>query len=211
MKPSKKKNLAAPILITGFTPFGGETVNPSWLVASQFDGREMLGARIHARELPTVFGRAETQLSYALRKLRPGIVLMLGEAGNRSRISIERVAINLADARIADNDGKKPRDQVLVKNGPAAYFSTLPVRELHEALQAAEIPSECSLSAGSFVCNAVMYRALHLLAEREAPARAGFIHLPYLPEQAVNHRHAPSMALDDQVAAVEIILRTMMG
>lgn len=200
-----------PILVTGFTPFGGESVNPSWLVASRFDGRELLGARIHARELPTEFGRAETELTYALRKLKPGVVLMLGEAGNRSRISIERLAVNLADARIPDNAGRQPKETPLLKNGPAAYFSTLPVTALRDALLAAEIPAECSLSAGSFVCNAVMYRALHVLATRATPARAGFIHLPYLPEQAVRHRHAPSMALDDQVAAIEIVLRTLVA
>ncbi|AVP98833.1 pyroglutamyl-peptidase I [Ahniella affigens] len=200
----------APILITGFTPFGGETINPSWQVAQRFADREMLGARIHAIELPTVFGDAEAILQRAIRKRRPGLVLMLGEAGNRSRISIERVAINLADARIPDNAGKQPKDQPLLKNGPAAYFSTLPVSQLHESLLAAEIPAECSLSAGSFVCNAVMYRALHVLADLDASARAGFIHLPYLPEQAVKHRFAPSMALSDQVAAIEIVLRTLL-
>lgn len=201
----------APILITGFTPFGGETINPSWQVAQRFADRELLGARIHTLELPTVFGDAEAILQRAIRKRRPGIVLMLGEAGNRSRISIERVAINLADARIPDNAGKQPRHQTLLKQGPAAYFSTLPVVALHDALQAAEIPVEYSLSAGSFVCNAVMYRALHVLSELASDARAGFIHLPYLPEQAVKHRYAPSMALDDQVAAVEIMLRTLVS
>lgn len=200
----------APILITGFTPFGGETINPSWQVAQRFADRELLGARIHAIELPTVFGDAEAILQRAIRKRRPGLVLMLGEAGNRSRISIERVAINLADARIPDNAGKQPKDQPLLKSGPAAYFSTLPVAELHDALQAAEIPVECSLTAGTFVCNAVMYRALHVLAELDGSARAGFIHLPYLPEQAVKHRYAPSMGLEDQVAAIEIILRTLL-
>jgi len=207
----RKAKRPLPILVTGFTPFGGESINPSWQVAKRFHGRELLGAPIHAIELPTVFGSAESMLTTALRKLKPAIVVMLGEAGNRSRISIERIAINLADARIPDNNGQQPKDQPLQKNGPAAYFSTLPVTELHDALMAAEIPAEYSLTAGSFVCNAVMYRALHVLSARKEPSRAGFIHLPYLPEQATRHRYAPSMSLEDQVAAVEIVLRTIVG
>lgn len=198
------------VLISGFEPFGGESLNPSWLVAERFAQREINGFRIHAVLLPTAFGKAERKLLGAMRKRSPHLVLMLGEAGNRSRISLERIAINVMDARIPDNAGRQPKDRSLDPNGPAGFLSTLPLVRLRDALLAADIPAEISNTAGTFVCNAVMYRTLQFAADMPRPAQAGFIHLPYLPEQAVHHRHAPSMALSDQIAALEICLRTLL-
>lgn len=194
------------ILLTGFDPFGGETVNPSWEAVRTLHGRRLAGHQVVARQLPTEFARSLVVLKAALREVRPAIVLGVGQAGGRSRLSIERVAINVADARIADNAGAQPIDAPVVANGPAAYFSTLPIKAMQAALHAAGLPAEISNTAGTYVCNHVAYAMAHFTANQRR-VRSGFIHIPFLPDQAVRHAYAPSMALEDVTRGLAIALR----
>ncbi|HSX59985.1 MAG TPA: pyroglutamyl-peptidase I [Tahibacter sp.] len=195
------------VLLTGFDPFGGETLNPSWEAVRRLDGEIVRGHRVFALQLPTCFGRSLRTLRAALTRTTPDLVICVGQAGGRSRLSLERVAINVDDARIADNAGRQPVDRPVVRGGPAAYFSTLPIKALLRALQSAGLPAEISQTAGTFVCNHVFYGLMHAL--REAPhVRGGFVHIPFLPEQAVAHAGAPSLALDAVVAGLRVIVDT---
>jgi pyroglutamyl-peptidase len=192
-------------LVTGFEPFGDDAVNPSQEVVKRLPPR--LGElAVVTRILPTAFGRALDVLEDAVLTTAPDIVLCVGLAGGRAALSLERVAINIDDARIGDNDGRQPIDVPVVAGGPAAYFATLPIKAAAAALRRAGLPAVVSNSAGTFVCNHVFYGLMHLGAMRRPELRGGFLHLPYLPEQAV-HDGAPSMALDDIVRGVEIVLR----
>lgn len=196
----------APILLTGFEPFGGDSVNPSWDVACALDGHLIDGVRIHALRLPCVFGLAIPALQAALRRHRPQAVLALGLAANRPELSLERVAINVDDARIADNAGGQPIDEAVVAGGPAAYFSSLPIKAIVAALQDAGLPAVVSQTAGTFVCNHLFYGLMHHLRRRPG-VRAGFMHVPLLPAQ-VAAGGLPGLALVDQVRAVRLALQT---
>ncbi len=169
------------VLLTGFDAFGGDTVNPSWLAVQALQDRVIAGHRMIAAQLPTVFGESLQVLRGLLVAHRPALVLCTGVARGRSALSIERVAINVDDARIADNRGAQPIDQAVVAGGPAAYFSTLPVKAMRQALLQAGLPAEVSQTAGTFVCNHVFYGLMHTLAHQPAAPRGGFIHLPDLP------------------------------
>lgn len=198
------------ILLTGFDPFGGEAINPSWEVARALNGQFIGAARVHARQLPTSFTGAPVALGRALDALAPVLVVALGQASGRAEISIERVAVNLIDARIPDNDGQRPLDQPVRADAPAGYFSTLPVKAMRDALRQAGHPAGLSLTAGAFVCNQVFFELQHRLAG--TGVRSGFIHLPALPEQAAQAQPAPpSMALAAQVAAIRLALAVAMG
>jgi pyroglutamyl-peptidase len=198
------------VLLTGFDPFGGETVNPSWEAVRRLDGDTVRGHRVQALQLPTEFGRALRALRSALARTSPALVVCVGQAGGRSRISLERVAINVDDARIADNAGKRPVDKPVVRGAPVAYFSTLPIKAQWRALQAAGLPAEISQTAGTFVCNHVFYGLMHAL--RDTPrVRGGFVHIPFLPEQAVAHAGAPSLSLDVIVASLRVIIDTALA
>ncbi len=166
------------LLLTGFAPFDGDAVNPSWQAVSRLRGRQLAGHRIAVRELPTEFGAALRMLRKAIREVKPKLVVCVGLAAGRSWISLERVAINVDDARIPDNAGAQPVDLPVVRDGPAAYFSTLPIKAMLAALREADIPAEVSQTAGTFVCNHVFYGLMHALRRRPA-VRAGFIHVPY--------------------------------
>lgn len=201
------------ILFTGFDPFGGETINPALEAIHELDGQVIVAgdasARIVTRALPTVFEESGTVLEHAIELLNPAVVICVGQAGGRPGITPERIAINLDDATMPDNAGHQPIDVPVVEVGPAAYFSTLPVKSIVSALREAGIPSSISNSAGTYVCNHIFYRLMHLLHTRhlqqnsgqsEADAGqsqviGGFIHIPYLPIQTVS-RNAPSMSLD---------------
>ena len=196
------------LLITGFEPFDGEAVNPSWAVAQALQGQVIAGAHIAAVQLPCVFAQALPALQAALDRQRPAWVLALGLAGSRSAISVERVAVNLADARIPDNAGAQPVDEPVVAGGPAAYFTGLPAKAIVAALRQAGWPAELSHSAGSFVCNQVFYGLMHALAARPGVV-GGFIHLPPLPEQAARHALSRPMALPDQVAALRRAIKLL--
>jgi pyroglutamyl-peptidase len=189
------------LLITGFEPFDGETVNPSWAVAQALHGQVIAGARVVAAQLPCVFALALPALQAALDRHAPAWVLALGLAGSRSAISVERVAVNLVDASIQDNAAAQPVDEPVVAGGPAAYFTGLPAKAIVAALGQAGWPAELSHSAGSFVCNQVFYGLMHALARRPGVV-GGFIHLPPLPEQAARHAGSQALALPDQVAAL---------
>jgi len=193
------------VLITGFEPFGGETLNPSWEVVKQLDGMIIDNCRVVARQLPCVFGESLEVLNAAIDALQPSVVLAIGQAGGRVDVTVERVAINVDDARIPDNRGQQPVDVAIVPDGPAACFSTLPIKAMVEALREAGIPASVSQTAGTFVCNHVMYGVLHKLADRPE-VKGGFIHIPYLPEQAAAHPGAPSMATHTLKKGLEIAI-----
>ncbi|WOH20276.1 pyroglutamyl-peptidase I [Paenarthrobacter sp. GOM3] len=196
------------ILLTGFEPFGGDTVNPSWLAVQR--ATEILqndGYVVEAVELPCIFGESTASLNAALDRIRPDVVVCVGLAGGRGRVSLERVAINCEDARIPDNAGQRPIDQEVVHGGPAAYFSSLPIKAALRNLQIAGIKGEVSQSAGTYVCNHVFYALMHALASRPG-VRGGFIHVPYLPEQLPPATATPSMPLETMAEGVALVVRT---
>jgi pyroglutamyl-peptidase len=200
--------MAPLILLTGFEPFGGDSINPSWLIAQALHGQDLGGARVQALCLPTEFGKAITQLKLALKHRRPELVLALGQASGRADLTPERVAINVDDARIADNAGAAPIDEPIVARGPAAYFSSLPIKAMVVAMQNAGLPASVSQTAGTFVCNHVFYGLMHAVRRRPG-VRAGFMHVPLLPEQVAalgGNAWAPSMPLHDMVQGVRIAL-----
>lgn len=192
------------VLLTGFAPFGGETSNPSWEAVRGLEGAIIEGHRVCAMELPTEFGASLPALRRALRRVRPRVALAVGLAGGREGISLERVAINLIDARIPDNTGSQPVDIPVVRGGPVAFFSTLPLKASLLALREAGIPAHISQTAGTYVCNQVFYALMH--ATRRRNVRAGFVHVPWSPEQAARHGD-PGMPIDKAAHALEIILR----
>lgn len=194
------------ILLTGFEPFGGEAINPSQEVVRALDGDLVDGHRIVGAILPVAFAPTVPMLEELLGIHRPVIVLALGQAGGRSELSFERVAVNLIDARIADNDGIQPIDTAVVEGAPGAYFSSLPVKAITRRLRDLGIPAAPSLSAGSFVCNQVFFAIAHLLATRHPQARGGFMHVPWLPQQAARYPGQPSMALQTMIEGVRAAL-----
>ncbi|AJI94439.1 pyroglutamyl-peptidase I [Yersinia ruckeri] len=193
------------VLITGFEPFDGERVNPSWEVVRQLNDLMLGGVRVVARQLPCVFGEALTALNAAIDELQPALVLAIGQAGGRADMTIERVAINIDDARIPDNKGQQPVDQPIIDAGPAAYFTRLPIKAMVQGIRDAGIPASVSQTAGTYVCNHVMYGLLHRL-NQSGNVKGGFIHIPYLPEQAVNHPGAPSMSAQSVLIALELAI-----
>jgi pyroglutamyl-peptidase len=190
------------LLLSGFEPFGGERTNPSWEVAARLDGREIGGLTVKAVRLPVSAPRAVRAIAAAIRRLRPCAVLGLGQAGGRPAISLEKVAINLVQRRAGRESDGGLAGTPAVGGGPDALFARLPLRAILRALERRAIPAALSLSAGAYVCNAVMYATLHTLRARPEVA-AGFIHLPYTARQAVRHRQAPSMNVEMMTAAVE--------
>jgi pyroglutamyl-peptidase len=196
----------APILLTGFEPFAGESINPSWEAVRELDGEVIHGHRVVAHRLPVTFDASRAVLDELIASIDPVLVLCVGQAGGRAQLSIERVAINIADARIPDNAGACPIDAPLVDGAPAAYFASLPIKAMLAELRATGIPAEISQTAGTYVCNAVFYGLMHGLHAR-ASARGGFVHIPYSPEQAAAHPGAPSLPTSIVTAA----LRTMLG
>ncbi|MES2257768.1 MAG: pyroglutamyl-peptidase I [Pseudomonadota bacterium] len=200
------------VLLTGFEPFNRETINPAWEAVRALDGWSEEGFTVEARQLPCVFGHANDVLRQHLAELAPQLVIAVGQAGGRCDLSIERIAINVDDAPIPDNRQRQLVDQPIVVNGPAAYFSTLPIKAIVRALRAAGLPASVSQTAGTFVCNHVFYGLMHAAAEygQHAP-RAGFIHIPYLPQQAAAHPGAPSMGLADMIEGLRIAVRTALS
>ncbi|MGH8216734.1 MAG: pyroglutamyl-peptidase I [Rhodanobacteraceae bacterium] len=194
------------MLLTGFTPFGGEAVNPSWQAVHALDGSIIEGHRVTAVELPTEFDGSLPLLWRALRATEPRVVVAVGLAGGRDGISLERVAINLVDARIPDNAGAQPVDVPVLRGGQAAFFATLPVKASLLALREAGIAAHISQTAGTYVCNQVFYALMHALRRRRN-VRAGFVHVPWLPKQAAAHGQ-PGMPLDEMQRAIGIIVRT---
>lgn len=190
------------VLLTGFEPFGGERINPSGELARALGGETINGHRVIAAILPVAFAATVPALEALLETHRPALVLATGQAGGRSELAIERVAANLIDARIADADGLQPIDEPVIADAPAAYFSTLPVKAMLARLRVLGIPASLSQSAGLYVCNQVFFALAHLVATRYRGTRAGFVHVPWLPEQAARHQGQPSMALETMIAGV---------
>ena len=196
------------VLLTGFAPFGGETVNPSWQAASAVQAPE--GMELLRLELPTEFAAAPALALEALRREQPDAVLCLGQAGGRDRLTLERVAINCMAAAIPDNAGVWPTDQPVDPAGEAAYFTTLPIRRMADAMQAAGVPAGISNSAGTFVCNALLYRLLRAPETKDVPC--GFLHLPYLPEQTEGKPDGtPSMPLETMLRGLRAALGALAG
>jgi pyroglutamyl-peptidase len=190
-------------LVTGFDPFGGSATNPSWHAVHALNGRAILGHRVVGAELPTVFGASLARLAELLDEHRPQLVLCTGQAGGRASLSLERVAINVNDARIRDNAGAQPVDTPVVADAPAAYFTTLPIKAMLQELLLQGINAEVSQTAGTFVCNHVFYGLMHLLAQPQwRGTRGGLVHVPWLPEQG-----QPSMRLTEIVTGLETCIK----
>lgn len=183
------------LLITGFDPFGGESINPSWEAVAQLP-EKLGGFTLHKLQIPTVFSAAGEKVLEAAANIKPDVILCIGQAGGRSAVTPERIAINLQDASICDNAGNRPIDVPIVPGGPDAYFATVPVKAMVQAMTDAGYPASVSNTAGTFVCNDVLYTLLHRY--HGTATRAGFIHVPYLPEQG-----SPSLPRETTLAALE--------
>ena len=189
------------LLLTAFTPFDGERINPA-LEAVKLVKDKIGNLLIVKLEVPTVFGKSIDTVREAIEREKPDFVLSIGQAGGRAEITPERVAINLNDARIPDNEGNQPIDEPIFPDGENAYFSTLPVKAMVEAIRKEGLPSSLSNSAGTYVCNHLMYGILYYLDKRPG-IKAGFIHVPYIPEQTKNKKEMPALELSEIVRGLE--------
>lgn len=195
------------VLLTAFEPFAGEVINPSLEAARQIESIEFAGALVRTVELPVDRHRAIAIAIDMIGAERPDVVIMLGEAGGRFRVNPERVAINVDDFRIPDNAGNQPKDEPIVEGGPAAYFSTLPIRSIVERIAAERIPVAISNTAGTYLCNRLFYSVMHAIAVEGLATRAGFIHLPYLHDQAIGkHQDVPSLSRESIIEAVRLAI-----
>lgn len=197
------------ILVTAFDPFGQDTKNPA-LEAVNLLKDAINDAEIIKLEIPTIFNQSADVVARVIEQEQPDIVVHIGQAGGRFGITPERVAINLDDARIPDNAGQQPIDRIIKADGQAAHFSQLPIKAIVESLKEHAIPASVSNSAGTFVCNHIMYQTLYLCQKQYPNIQSGFIHVPYLPEQTLE-RPAPSMSLDMIVKGLEIALATIVS
>ena len=197
------------ILISAFDPFGGDLINPA-LEAVKLMKDEISGAQIVKLEVPTVFNKCIDKVVEAIHKEKPDVVLNIGQAGGRFDVTPERVAINVDDARIKDNEGKQPIDKPIYEDGEPAYFATLPVKAMVKEIKAAGLPSSLSNSAGTFVCNHLMYGTLYNVQKIDKNIKAGFIHVPFIPEQVVGRpAPAPSMSIADIARALEAAVKAI--
>ncbi|MBA4138310.1 MAG: pyroglutamyl-peptidase I [Opitutus sp.] len=188
------------ILLTGFEPFDGQAINPSEEIAREINDATIARHKVVGALLPCVFGAAIKELKHQIKLHEPAIVICLGQAGGRAEITPERVAINIDDARIPDNAGQQPVDKPIAKDGPAAYFSTLPIKAIVQELRKHDIPAAVSQTAGTFVCNHVFYGLMHELALHRSEVRGGFIHVPFVPEQTTSEK--PSLPFEKMTAAI---------
>lgn len=194
-------------LLTGFDPFGGENVNPAFEAVRKVSDL-IQGYEIIKVEIPTVYRKSVNVLDQAIEKHNPDYVLAIGQAGGRSAIAVERVGINIDDARIKDNEGNQPIDETICEDGQTAYFSNLPIKAMVEAMQKEKIPALVSNSAGTFVCNHILYNIMYLIENKYPSVKGGFIHVPFIPEQVVKKPNQPSMALDMIAQGIEIAIET---
>lgn len=193
------------ILVTGFDPFGGEKINPAYEAVKRLDN-EINGAEIIKVEIPTVFKKSIEKLNLAIEKEKPDIVLCVGQAGGRYDITVERVAINISDGRIEDNEGNQPIDELIFEDGKNAYFAKLPIKAMVKNIREGGIPASISNTAGTYVCNHIMYGLLYLIDKKYSNIKGGFIHVPFLPEQVVNKQGVASMNIDDIVKALTLAI-----
>ncbi|HJA35714.1 MAG TPA: pyroglutamyl-peptidase I [Firmicutes bacterium] len=195
------------VLVTGFEPFGGETVNPAQQIVERLP-QQVAGAQVVRRIVPCVFGRSIEAVRQAVEQERPDVVICIGQSGGRDAICPERVAINISDARIPDNAGNQPIDEPIFADGQNAYFSTLPIKAIAAAVRQAGIPCQVSNTAGTYVCNHLMYGLLYHIQRSFPGVRGGFIHVPFLPQQVEQKPGTPSLPLDDMVQAILIAIET---
>jgi pyroglutamyl-peptidase len=190
------------ILITGFEPFGGESLNPSYeavkLIENKFNGSDIIKL-----EVPTAFYKSAQVVISKIDEVKPDAVIMIGQAGGRADITVERVAINIDDASIKDNIGQKPVDSAIDKDGLNAYFATLPIKEIVEKIKNAGIPASISNSAGTYVCNHLMYSVLNYIYKSNLNIKAGFIHVPYTTAQVIAKPQSASMSMENIKTAIE--------
>jgi len=199
------------ILISGFGPFGGEPINPAGEAVGRLDRRTIVETVVVARELPVVRRACIDAIVAQIREIDPAVVIAVGQAGGRPEITPERVAINVDDYRIPDNAGNQPVDEPVIVGAPSAYWSTLPVKAMVERMRGGGIPASVSNSAGTFVCNHLFFGLMHVLAAEGAIRRGGFIHIPYLPEQAARYPGQPSMGLTTIVRGLELAIEAVMA
>ena len=192
------------IIVTGFDPFGGETINPSIACVKALP--EIEGVELIRLELPTVFKESAKRLNEVINDVKPDAVLSVGQAGGRPGITMERIAINVDDARIPDNISQQPIDETIQTEGEAAYFTTLPIKRIVKAIREAGISAEVSNSAGTFVCNHIMYQSLFAATKADKPFKAGFMHIPFIPEQTTDK---PSLPLEESTRALQIAIETI--
>jgi len=191
------------VLMTAFDPFGGESINPAFEAVKLLPD-EIAGAAIVKVEVPTIFRKALEVLNEALEREQPDIAIAIGQAGGRFDITPERVAINVDDARITDNEGNQPVDEAIYPDGKSAYFATLPIKAMVAAIREGGLPASVSNSAGTFVCNHLMYGLLYTIETKYPAMRGGFIHVPFLPEQVITKPNQPSMSLDNIVKGLTL-------
>ena len=196
------------ILLTAFEPFGGDTVNPAQEAVRLVPG-EVAGARIVKIDVPVVVGKSIETVRRAMEQEKPDAVLCIGQAGGRIGLTPERVAINIDDARIPDNEGNQPIDRPIYPDGAAAYFSNLPVKAMVAAIREAGVPASLSNSAGTFVCNHLMYGVLYHIAKSYPGMRGGFMHVPFLHEQVMNRPNTASLSTQDIVIGIEAALKAI--
>ncbi|MCM3006014.1 pyroglutamyl-peptidase I [Priestia koreensis] len=194
------------ILLTGFEPFDGEKINPSLEAVKQLHQTQIVDHTVISKPLPTVFNQSISLLQTYIDELEPSVVICVGQAGGRDRISIERVAINVDDARIPDNEGQQPIDQPIVDGGPVGYWSSLPIKAIVRDLTTKGIPGHVSHTAGTYVCNHLFYGLMHHIKDKDV--KGGFIHIPFIPEQAVRYPGKPSMSLEMIVAGLQSSVET---
>lgn len=193
------------VLVTGFEPFGGATINPALEAVRRLPSR-IAGAEVVTAQIPVVFGKGPAAVEAAIDAERPDVVLCIGQAGGRSHVTPEFVGINYANARIPDNEGNQPVGR-LEPDGPDAYFATVPVFAMVDAARAAGVPAAVSYTAGTFCCNEVLYELLHCLATRHPGVRGGFVHVPYASEQALSMGEGTaSMSVDTMVAGLAAMI-----
>ncbi|AXN39678.1 pyroglutamyl-peptidase I [Peribacillus butanolivorans] len=191
------------VLLTGFDPFGGERVNPSWEAVKQLHGEVIDDVTLVAEQIPTVFGKSFAVMEQLIQQHNPDIVICVGQAGGRLHITPERVAINMDDARIPDNQGNQPIDEPIADKGPVAYWSTIPIKRIVENMKESNIPASVSHTAGTFVCNHIFYGLMDYITRTSSSIRGGFIHIPFIPEQTIN-KEAPSLSLETIVKGIKI-------
>lgn len=194
------------VLVTGFNPFGGESINPAYEAVKLLDN-EIAGAEIVKAEIPTVFRKSIEGLEEIIEKEKPDITICVGQAGGRFEISIERIAINQDDARIPDNENNSPIDEAIFEDGENAYFAKLPIKAMVKEIIEEKIPAAVSNTAGTFVCNHLMYGLLYLIHKKYPNMKGGFIHVPFIPEQVVNKRNMAAMSLDDIVKGLSCAVK----
>lgn len=196
------------LLLTGFDPFGKDDINPSFEAVKKMPDK-IEGIDILKLEIPTIFNKCAEIIHQQIVETKPDIILCIGQAGGRYAITPERIAINLDDARIADNAGQKPVDRKIKNDGQTAYFSQLPIKKMSKAIISSGLPSCVSNSAGTFVCNHIMYQVQYMIDKEFNNIKAGFIHIPFLPSQIINRPNMPCLSLEDDVRGLTAAIKAI--